>query len=126
MNFHKTKCHVLNFSHSNTRLNRSQQYTQVAKKASGVLNRNSVASRISKVIVLLYSALVRLHLGYCVQFWAPHYKKGIEAQEHVQRKATELRGVWSTNLIRNGWENWDCSIWRRGGSGEILQLSTTA
>ncbi|KAJ7399912.1 hypothetical protein BTVI_109997 [Pitangus sulphuratus] len=66
----------------NSHLNMSQQCAWVARKVSGILMcvSNSETSRMWHW----------RELEFCVQFWAPDWKKDIEVLDRVQRRAAEL------------------------------------
>ena len=73
-------------------VNMSQQHALVAMKANGILGciKKIVANRLRAVTFLLYSALVKPHLDYSVQFWATQFKKDGDLLHEVQQWATKM------------------------------------
>lgn len=114
MRFNKAECKALYFDWGNTRyeyrgveqtessparkdlgillddkLHMSHQCAQEGKLYSG-LHQQRDGSREKKVIALLCSALVRIHLEYCMHVWGLQLWKDVGLFERVWRRATRI------------------------------------
>ncbi|CAM4608465.1 unnamed protein product [Lepidochelys olivacea] len=124
LKFNKDKCRVLHLGQKNPsyrlrtdwlsgssavknlgitvdeRLDMSQQCALVAKKANSILGciSRSITSRSREVIIPLYSALLRPHLEYCIQFWTlpPPLRKYVNKLESPAEGNGNASGGWGT------------------------------
>ena len=68
----------------------SEQSRIAASKGNQILGLIRRNITYKEKIIPLYKAIVRPHLGYCIQAWRPYCKKDINMLERIQRRATKL------------------------------------
>lgn len=94
---------------------------KIANSLLGCISRKR-ASILRKGIIPLCSALLRLQLKLCSQFWFPQPKTNIDKLEEVQCRTTVVTGGWSTHPVRRHWGKKAGPAWSRDGLRQEKQL----
>ena len=70
----------------------TEQCGIAASKGNQMLGliRRTIMYQEKQLIVLLYKAIVRPHMEYCIQAWKPYRKKDRDKLERIQRRATKM------------------------------------
>ncbi|KAK4827589.1 hypothetical protein QYF61_019491, partial [Mycteria americana] len=94
-NFNREKCKVLQMGKNSLMhqymLDATHLENSLEKKAMVVLvDTKLTMSQQCAFAAKKANAVVRPHLEYCVQFWAPQYKRDMDVQDRVQQRATEM------------------------------------
>ena len=99
----------------------SQQCALAAKRTNPILGRikHSMTRQSEEVMILLYLVMVRPHLEYCVQFWAPQFKKDVNVLDCIQRNVM----VFFTTKLVKGLEGMSLSsLEKRRLRGNLIAL----
>lgn len=68
--------------------------------------KKSVTNKLREVVLPIYSALVRSHLKYFIQFWVPQFKKGRKLLERAQQRAAKMMRDYNICLMKKCYTTW--------------------
>lgn len=80
----------------------------------------SVASRSRELFCPTCIDLVQYYQGCCTQLWYLQHKKDMNLLKQVHKRVIKMTWVMEHLSCGNQGDSWDCSDWRKEGSGKIL------
>ena len=87
-----------------SKMTMGRQCGDAVRKADRTLSciHRCICSRAKEVILPLYAAPVRPQPEYCIQVWAPHFRRDVDSMERVQRRPLAWSGYSRAGPMRRG------------------------